>query len=325
MFISIVGTRASGKTSVEDLLISEHEYQPVRLGVKPESSPNGVSSRLPTLYFETPAALLEYVTQHWLESFVTCDLDTPELVELFNKRPFFLLVFIDAPLLTRYRRSHFNTSLESFVEEDDALHYGTPALSTSKPKHQYAPLQRLSRFANIHLINPFDTLSELHAYLREFNLTNPDRLRPQWDTYFMTLASLASHRSNCMKRRVGAILVRDKRIVATGYNGTPRNVRNCNEGGCKRCNSGGPSGEGLDECLCLHAEENALLEAGRERVGLGSVLYCNTCPCLGCAIKIVQTGVKEVVYNLTYKVDDRTEALFKEAGVIIRQHSPPEY
>lgn len=110
----------------------------------------------------------------------------------------------------------------------------------------------------------------------------------------MLLASLASLRSNCMKRRVGAVLVREKRVVSTGYNGTPRGVKNCGEGGCGRCNSGGDGlggegatngvvramGEGLDECLCLHAEENALLEAGRERVSgggtEGAVLYCNT-------------------------------------------------
>lgn len=112
----------------------------------------------------------------------------------------------------------------------------------------------------------------------------------------MLLASLASLRSNCMKRRVGAVLVREKRVVSTGYNGTPRGVKNCGEGGCGRCNSGGDGltlehgdegksgvhsmGEGLNECLCLHAEENALLEAGRERVSgggtEGAVLYCNT-------------------------------------------------
>lgn len=112
----------------------------------------------------------------------------------------------------------------------------------------------------------------------------------------MLLASLASLRSNCMKRRVGAVLVREKRVVSTGYNGTPRGVKNCGEGGCARCNSGGDGlggqvdgdvsavvramGEGLNECLCLHAEENALLEAGRERVSgggtEGAVLYCNT-------------------------------------------------
>jgi dCMP deaminase len=77
-----------------------------------------------------------------------------------------------------------------------------------------------------------------------------------------------------MKRRVGAILVRNNRILSTGYNGTPRNLTNCNQGGCSRCNGG--ASEAYEECVCLHAEENALLEAGRERVGDGAVLYCNT-------------------------------------------------
>ncbi|KIM70249.1 hypothetical protein SCLCIDRAFT_1207563 [Scleroderma citrinum Foug A] len=122
-----------------------------------------------------------------------------------------------------------------------------------------------------------------------------------------------------MKRRVGAILVRENRIVATGYNGTPRGVKNCNEGGCGHCN-GTAIGSGTD-CLCLHAEENALLEAGRDRVGPNAILYCNTCPCLKCTIKIIQSGVREVVYHLSYKVDEASAKLFREAGVQIRRHA----
>lgn len=79
-----------------------------------------------------------------------------------------------------------------------------------------------------------------------------------------------------MKRRVGCVLVREKRVIATGYNGAPRGLKNCNEGGCGRCDSGVTGGVGLEACLCIHAEENALLEAGRERVGGGAVLYCDT-------------------------------------------------
>lgn len=119
----------------------------------------------------------------------------------------------------------------------------------------------------------------------------------------MTLSSLAARRSNCMKRRVGCVLVRSKRVISTGYNGTPRGLVNCNEGGCPRCNSASEGGVGLNTCLCIHAEENALLEAGRERVGGGATLYCDTCPCLTCAIKIVQVGVVEVVYAEGYSMD----------------------
>ena len=80
----------------------------------------------------------------------------------------------------------------------------------------------------------------------------------------------------------------------------------------------------LATCLCIHAEENALLEAGRERVGGGAVLYCNTCPCLTCSIKIVQVGITEVVYNQSYYMDVDAAKLFEQAGVKLRQFSPPK-
>jgi dCMP deaminase len=126
-----------------------------------------------------------------------------------------------------------------------------------------------------------------------------------------------------MKRRVGAILVRGKRIISTGYNGTPRGTTNCNEGGCARCNGPAKGGEDLGACFCLHAEENALLEAGRERIGPDSVIYCNTCPCLLCSVKIVQCGVREVVYNQSYSMDTASAALLAEGGVVLRQMNMP--
>jgi len=89
-----------------------------------------------------------------------------------------------------------------------------------------------------------------------------------------------------------------------------------------RCNGGTRASSDDEECVCLHAEENALLEAGRDRVGKGSVLYCNTCPCLKCTIKIIQTGVECVVYNLSYKVDIASAKLFAEAGVQLRRFDP---
>lgn len=141
----------------------------------------------------------------------------------------------------------------------------------------------------------------------------------------MTLAHLASRRSNCMKRRVGCVLVHNSRIISTGYNGTPRNLRNCNEGGCARCNAAVASGgSSLSTCLCLHAEENALLEAGRERIRDGCILYCDTCPCLTCSVKIAQVGVKEVVYSQSYNMDDASRQVLKEAGVGLRQFIPPK-
>lgn len=90
-----------------------------------------------------------------------------------------------------------------------------------------------------------------------------------------------------------------------------------------RCNNAAKGGVGLSTCLCLHAEENALLEAGRDRIGETAILYCNTCPCLTCSVKITQVGISEVVYNQGYLVDDQTARIFAESGVRLRQFSPP--
>lgn len=93
-------------------------------------------------------------------------------------------------------------------------------------------LARLIDRAQVRLVNSTSSLGQLRDALLELDLTNEQRLRPSWDQYFMQLASLAAQRSNCMKRRVGCVLVREKRVISTGYNGTPRNLKNCNEGGC---------------------------------------------------------------------------------------------
>lgn len=192
-------------------------------------------------------------------------------------------------------------------------------------EHLYSPecglLPLISR-ATIRLLNTSSDIAHLYATLGKLDLTNEDRLRPSWDQYFMQLASLAAQRSNCMKRRVGCVLVREKRVISTGYNGTPRGLKNCGEGGCPRCNEGQGSGVGLGTCLCIHAEENALLEAGRERIREGAILYCDTCPCLTCSIKITQVGISEVVYSQSYSMDGETAAVFKEAGVRLRQFVP---
>ena len=102
--------------------------------------------------------------------------------------------------------------------------------------HLYDPRRGLSWIidrADVRLINQTSNLHHLHQMLIASDLTDNRRLRPDWDQYFMKLAFLAAQRSNCMKRRVGCVLVREKRVISTGYNGTPRNLKNCNEGGCK--------------------------------------------------------------------------------------------
>lgn len=144
--------------------------------------------------------------------------------------------------------------------------------------------------------------------------------RPSWDEYFMNIAEEVATRSNCMKRKVAAIIVKDKRIISTGYNGTPRGTQNCNEGGCPRCNSFAKSGSRLDECYCAHGEENAIVQAAYHGISLkGGVMYCTFVPCLYCTRMIINAGITEVIYNAEYPITEAPENLFRQAGVKLRK------
>ena len=148
--------------------------------------------------------------------------------------------------------------------------------------------------------------------------------RPDWDEYFIRIAQVASMRSNCIKRKVGAVIVRDKRIISTGYNGTPRGTKNCNEGGCPRCNSLAGSGTRLEDCVCSHGEENAITQAAYHGTSVkGGTIYTTFAPCLMCTKMIINSGIQEVVYNVDYPLNEVVFKLFDQAGVRIRQHRLP--
>ena len=144
--------------------------------------------------------------------------------------------------------------------------------------------------------------------------------RPGWDEYFMNIAHVAAERSSCCRRQVAAVIVKDKRVISTGYNGTPRGVRNCDAGGCPRCNSTVKSGHGLSECLCCHAEENAIVQAACHGISVdGSTLYTTYSPCLLCAKMIINAGIEQVIYHARYSIDDVSSSILEEAGVSLRQ------
>ena len=143
--------------------------------------------------------------------------------------------------------------------------------------------------------------------------------RPSWDEYFMLQAELAKLRSNCITRHVGAVIVRKHRQIATGYNGTPPGVKNCYEGGCKRCQlrmeGKIQSGEGLERCLCNHAEANAIMHCAILGIeaGAGATLYTTFVPCLECTKMAITIGIKKFVCLDSYPETDFD--LIKEAKV----------
>lgn len=293
---------------------------------------NGVTRKpAPSHAFKTTEDLLDFVTRQWRERWVTTDIHSEAILDQLLRRPFFILVSVDAPVHVRWQRFQARLHQQQKTSSSSSSSFSSPSLNLEhfllkSDSHLYSPthglLPLISR-ATVRLLNTSSDLAHLYATLGKLDLTNEERLRPSWDQYFMQLASLAAQRSNCMKRRVGCVLVRGQRVISTGYNGTPRGLTNCGHGGCPRCNAGQGSGVGLGTCLCIHAEENALLEAGRERIREGAILYCDTCPCLTCSIKIAQVGISEVVYSQGYSMDMETAAVFKQAAVRLRQFVPP--
>ncbi|MDD2499778.1 MAG: cytidine/deoxycytidylate deaminase family protein [Geobacter sp.] len=139
--------------------------------------------------------------------------------------------------------------------------------------------------------------------------------RPTWDQYFIDITLLVATRATCLRRQVGALLVKDRNILATGYNGTPSGIRHCEETGCLRERLKVPSGERHELCRGLHAEQNAIIQAARHGVNIdGSTLYCTTMPCIICTKMLINAGIKRIVYAEGY-ADELAREMVEESGI----------
>ncbi len=140
--------------------------------------------------------------------------------------------------------------------------------------------------------------------------------RPSWDEYFMSMAELVATRSTCLRRQVGAVIVKDKRLITTGYNGVPKGVAHCDErGGCLREKLNIPSGERHELCLALHAEQNAIIQAATLAQSIeGATIYVTHQPCVICAKMIINAGIKRIVVREGYP-DELSIQLLEEAGL----------
>jgi dCMP deaminase len=146
--------------------------------------------------------------------------------------------------------------------------------------------------------------------MNKVNKMNWNKVRPNWDVYFMLQAEIAKLRSNCITRQIGSVIVKDNRQIATGYNGTPPGIKNCIDGGCSRCqsrmNGELSSGDGLHRCLCTHAEANAIMQCalfGNATSTSGTTLYSTFAPCLECSKMCITVAIKRVVVLNDYPED----------------------
>jgi dCMP deaminase len=142
--------------------------------------------------------------------------------------------------------------------------------------------------------------------------------RPSWDEYFMGIAKLTSERSTCLRRKVGAVIVKDKQVVATGYNGAPKGIAHCDEmGGCLREKLKVPSGERHELCRALHAEQNAIIQAATSGQSVeGATIYITHQPCVICAKMIINAGIRKIIVDEGYP-DEFAVEILDEAGLKI--------
>lgn len=147
------------------------------------------------------------------------------------------------------------------------------------------------------------------------NETQKMKSRPDWDEYFLDIAELVAKRSTCLRREVGAVLVKERRILTTGYNGAPSGIRHCEQTGCLRERLGISSGERHELCRGLHAEQNALLQAALHGITTqGAVMYVTTQPCIICAKMMINAGIKRIVFRGIYP-DKMAQDFLKEARI----------
>lgn len=148
--------------------------------------------------------------------------------------------------------------------------------------------------------------------------------RPDWDQYFMKLAFLAAERSTCRRHHVGAVIVRNKRLLTTGYNGAAAGTKDCLELGCLREQLGIPSGQRHEICRAIHAEQNAIIQAGLHGISIkDAIIYCTHSPCILCAKMLVNAGIQKFVMCIDYP-DGGYKALFDEAGVAYQKLPQPD-
>lgn len=333
MIIGLTGKNGSGKGVAADFL-KELGYQYYSLSdvIREEMVKNNVSitrehlikfaNEMRTTY--GPSILAEKVLAKLDpdKNYIVDSVRNPFEVETLRKRKDFHLLVVEAEPKVRFERIKARAREKDPVTYEDFLKIDAAEAGSRDPASQQ--LNRTQELADAAVGNN-GTVAEFHDQLKQvIRLLSANTERPDWNTYFMNIAQMVALRSNCMKRKVAAVLIKDQRIISTGYNGTPRGIKNCNEGGCPRCSHFGKSGTNLDACVCSHAEENAIVQAAYHGVSVkGGTLYTTFSPCLNCTKMIINAGITDVIYNVAYPMEDSSTRLLKEAGITVTQHTLP--
>ena len=330
MFIGLTGENCAGKGTVaEHLKKKGFEYYSLSdvvrealVSERKEITRDNLIKKANELRSKDAAALAKAVVAKLKQdkNYVIDSIRNPAEAKELMKLKDFTFVYVTAPAQIRFERmvARNRESDPKTFKEFLALENAERANKDEKKQN----IEATAALANKTIVNDgdfsklYDDIAHVLADLGGDFMVE----RPSWDEYFMSIASVVASRSNCMKRKVAAIIVKDRRIISTGYNGTPRGARNCNEGGCERCNSNTESGKNLADCVCSHGEENAIVQSAYHGIAIkGSSIYSTFSPCLLCTKMIINAGIGEVVYNAEYPLVDQRIKLLKEAGIVVRK------
>lgn len=325
IIIGLTGRNASGKTTAGQFLASRgFTYLSLSDVIRDEARQRGLTDERENLIAlgnelrerHGPGALAELTVSRMQQdrNYAVDSIRHPAEVMALRKVGGFTLFHVFAPLEARFARSLTRAragdarTLPEFIRQEER-----EFASSNAAAQQLLETERLANrvIENNGTLDEFST--QLTTALKQVEVSSA---RPSWDQYFMDIARQVAARSNCMKRQVAAVIVSDRRIISTGYNGTPRGVKNCNEGGCPRCNGFSESGKNLEECLCSHGEENAIVQASYHGIAIReATLYTTYSPCLLCSKMIINAGIRRVVYNEAYPLNDTATRMLNEAGV----------
>jgi len=323
MIIGLTGTNAAGKTTIIDYLNSRNfENHSLSDILREDLSSIGlehtrenlihIGNELREKYGASILAdriKMKLSSKNTVIDSIRNSFEVQSLRQLDN----FFLIAVDAPVEVRYQRAMDRKRMENIASLDEFIEMENKEKSFDMNHQNIAACMELADFK---IYNDCD-LNELRKKVDDILHQLENRVRPSWDEYFLKMAFLVAERSTCLRHHVGAIIIKDRHVLTTGYNGAARKIDDCSKLGCLRNQLKIPSGERHEICRAIHAEQNAIIQAGVHGVNInGGTLYCTHSPCNICAKMIVNAGIKRVVTCGDYPDDfDLVLNLFEQAGV----------
>ena len=331
MHIGLTGTNASGKSTVIDIL-RKKGYVPFSLSdiLRQELTQRNLEVSRENLIVIGNELREKYgagvLAQRCIEQtdsdyLVIDSIRNPQEVTELRQLKNFFLIAVDAPPEIRFERAQARNRQENAATLEEFLAIENREKSQDKNAQNIVACMEMADFK----LSNDGPIAELTQKIEAMLDEAQTRYRPSWDEYFMKMAFLVAERSTCLRHHVGAILVKQKQVLSTGYNGAARKTRDCTELGCLREELNIPSGTRQEICRAIHAEQNAIIQAARHGVNVNAAtLYCTHSPCIICAKMIVNAGIKRIVVNWKYPdIMNLARDLYQESGVKIERIPMP--